>query len=301
MNAWSATPPRSLALRYNRRMLPGNREAIEAWNTILFTKFTQYRHLLVEALAVHGTRALDRFAPKGAVVDIGCGFGDTTVEIARRVGPEGRAVGIDAASNFIAQARAEAESAGVPNATFEVADVEEAVTGGPYDHAFSRMGTMFFNQPVIALRNIRKALRPGAQLCMVVWRKKEANECFYGAEVIAREILGEVQKGDQITCGPGPFSMASPDLVSDQLLAAGYHDATFLRSDAPVRVGNDIDEAVRFAMTLGPAGEVIRLAGERGVEKRDEITAALRKMMVPYTKPEGVYAPSSCWIVTATA
>jgi SAM-dependent methyltransferase len=282
-------------------MLPGNQEAIEAWNTILFEKFTKYRHLLVDALGVHGTRALDRFPPKGAVVDIGCGFGGTTIDIARRVGPAGRAVGIDAASNFIAEARKEAAASGVANAAFEVLDVEEAVTGGPYDHAFSRMGTMFFNQPVIALRNVRKALRPGAQLCCVVWRKKEANEGFYNAELIARDILGDVEKGDQITCGPGPFSMASPDLVSDQLLAAGYRDPAFLRSDAPLKIGDTIDEAVDFAILLGPAGEVIRLAGERGRQRRDEIAAAMRKMMVPYARPDGVFAPSSCWIVTATA
>ena len=280
-------------------MLPGNQEAIEAWNTILFEKFTKYRHLLVDALGIHGTRAMDRFPPKGSVVDIGCGFGDTTIELARRVGPEGRAVGIDAASNFIEVARKDAAS--VPNAAFEVLDIEEAVTGGPYDHAFSRMGTMFFNQPVIALRNVRKALRPGAQLCMVVWRKKEANEGFYNAELVAREILGDPPKGDQITCGPGPFSMASPDLVSDQLQAAGYRDVCFLRSDAPLKIGATVDEAVEFAMMLGPAGEVIRLAGDAGKQKRPEIVAALRKMMVPFTKPEGVFAPSSCWIVTATA
>ena len=280
-------------------MLPGNQEAIEAWNTILFEKFTTFRHLLVDALGVHGTRAMDLYPPKGAVVDIGCGFGDTTIELARRVGPEGRAVGIDAASNFIEQARKDAAS--VPNARFEVADIEETVGGGPYDHAFSRMGTMFFNQPVIALRNVRKALRPGAQLCMVVWRKKEANVGFYEAELLAREILGDPRKGDQITCGPGPFSMASADLVSDQLIAAGYRDPCFSRSDSPLKIGNSIDDAVEFAMMLGPAGEVIRLAGDVGKQKRPEIVAALRKMMVPYAQPDGVYAPSSCWIVTATA
>src|SRR5512139_2459093 len=124
-------------------MLPGNQEAIEAWNTILFDKFLQFRHLLVDALGVHGTRAMELFPPKpgSAVVDVGCGFGDTTIELASRVGPAGRAVGIDAASRFIERAREDA--AGVSNAAFEVADVEETVPGGPYDHAFSRMGTMF--------------------------------------------------------------------------------------------------------------------------------------------------------------
>lgn len=282
-------------------MLPGNQEAIEAWNTILFDKFVEFRHLLVDALGVHGRRAMELVPPKrgAAVVDIGCGFGDTTVELANLVGPEGRAVGVDAASRFIEHARQEAAT--VPNASFEVLDVEEAVTGGPYDHAFSRMGTMFFNQPVFALRNIRKALAPGGRLCMVVWRKKEANEAFYAAELVVREILGDPPKGDAVTCGPGPFSMGSTDLVSDQLVAAGFVDPTFLRNDAALKMGATIDEAVYLAMMLGPAGEVVRLAGDEGERRKPEIIAALRKLMVPYVRPDGVYGATSCWIVTATA
>ena len=97
--------------------------------------------------------------------------------------------------------------------TFEVADIETAVPGGPYELAYSRMGTMFFASPVIALRNIRKALAPNGRLCIVVWRKREANECMHVAEVCVRELLGDPPKRDQVTCGPGPFSMAGADLV----------------------------------------------------------------------------------------
>jgi ubiquinone/menaquinone biosynthesis C-methylase UbiE len=276
----------------------GNREAIEAWNTILYDKFVQYRRVLTTGLGVHGTRAMDRYAPaKGAaVVDIGCGFGDTTVELAKRVGPSGRAVGIDAAERFIASARDEAR--GVPNASFVVADVEANVPGGPYDLAFSRMGTMFFAQPVFALRNIRKALAPNGMLCMVTWRKREANECMHAAEVVVRELLGDPPKQDQVTCGPGPFSMASPDLVGDQLVAAGYNIA-FERSDAPIEIGSNVDEALRFALALGPAGEVVRLAGDAAVARKAELESAIKQALSPYVEPDGVRAPSSCWIVTA--
>src|SRR5207244_3362501 len=138
----------------------------------------------------------------------------------------------------------------------EVADIEAAVPGGPYDLAFSRMGTMFFASPVIALRNVRKALAAGGKLCMVVWRKKDANQCFHEAERVVRELLGDPPKQDQVTCGPGPFSMASADLVSDQLIAAGYKDITFERSDADIKIGDNLDNAVEFALMLGPAGEV---------------------------------------------
>lgn len=278
-----------------------NREAIEAWNTILFDKFTRFRRVITTYSAVHGTRAIDRHGPAvgGRVVDIGCGFGDTTLELGRRVGPTGRAVGIDAAPRFIEIARADAR--GQDHVRFEIADVETSVPGGPYDVAFSRMGTMFFAQPVIALRNIRKSLASGGRLCLVVWRKREANECFHAAELVIRELLGDPPKQDQVTCGPGPFSMASADLVGDQLLAAGYTDIAFERTDAPAEIGRDLDEAVEFALALGPAGEVVRLAGDAAATRRAEIEAAVRGALAPFATPEGVRAPSSCWIVTARA
>jgi len=277
----------------------GNREAIEAWNTVLYDKFVAYRRVLTAGLAIHGTRAMDRHPPpKGAsVVDIGCGFGDTTVELARRVGPTGRVVGVDAAERFIASAREEAR--GIANAAFEVADVESHVPGGPHELAFSRMGTMFFAQPVFALRNIRKALAPTGLLCMVVWRKREANECLHTAELVVRELLGDPPKQDQVTCGPGPFSMASPDLVGDQLVAAGYTDIAFERSDAPIEIGANVDEALRFALALGPAGEVVRLAGDAAVARKAELETAIRDAIATYVRPDGIWAPSSCWIVTA--
>jgi SAM-dependent methyltransferase len=284
-------------------MLEGNREAIEAWNTVLFDKFVQYRDTLVNGLGNHGNRALEMFPPQTGwrVVDIGCGFGDTTLDIARRVGPTGSATGVDAAANFLEIARKDASEARLENATFVVQDIEETVPGGPYDMAFSRMGTMFFNQPVFALRNTRKALKPGSKMVMVVWRKKEFNDALYQPELAVREILGDPPKGDQVTCGPGPFSMGSADVVGDQLIAAGFKDPVFARSDATIKIGATIDAALEFALTLGPAGEVMRLAGDAAKQKREEIRTAVRATVEPWVTPDGVWAPSSCWIVSATA
>ena len=275
-----------------------NAEAIEAWNTVLFDKFTRYRATLDTMLGVHGARAIARHAPAAGtrVVDIGCGFGETTIELARRAGS---AVGIDAAPRFVAAARESAARAGVDSARFEVADVEAGVPGGPFDLAFSRMGTMFFASPVIALRNIRTALRAGGTLCMVVWRKKDANPCLHVPELVARELLGEPDKNDQVTCGPGPFSMASADLVGDQLVAAGYTDLAFERSDADVAIGRDLDEAVQFAIELGPAGEIVRLAGDEAVRRRPELDRAMKSALAPHLRDGAVRAASSCWIVTA--
>ncbi len=280
-----------------------NVEAIEAWNTVLFDKFVRFREALTTGLGRHGTATMDRHPPPrgGRVLDIGCGFGDTTQELARRVGSEGEAVGVDAAARFIDAGRAEAAAAGVSNARFLVADVQADDLGGPYDQAFSRMGTMFFASPVMALRNVRQAMRPGGLLAMAVWRAKPENPFLYDIEQKVLELVPRVDKGDQVTCGPGPFSMASPDVVSAQLVAAGWQRIGFERFDADIKVAADLDEAIEFAMALGPAGELIRLAGDEGERKKPAVIAALRELLAPLVRADGVYGGSSSWIVTARA
>ena len=280
-----------------------NAEAIEAWNTVLFGKFTRFRPLTTGGLAIHGDVALERLAPApGArVIDLGCGLGDTTQAIARRVGEAGEAVGVDAAARFIEIARAEAQEAGITRAQFRVADVQGDDLGGPYHAAFSRFGTMFFASPVLALRNVARALVPGGRLMMAVWRRREDNEWLHAAERIVRAIVPEEDKGEQVTCGPGPFSMADADVVTTVLQAAGYRGVTLERHDAPICIGRSLEEAVEFAIALGPAGELIRLAGEEGERLRPRIEEALRRAFEPWQAEGGrVHAGSSTWLVSGT-
>jgi ubiquinone/menaquinone biosynthesis C-methylase UbiE len=284
-------------------MTTENANAIEAWNTVLFDKFVEYRDVVIRGLSHHGNRLLERFPPPrgGRVLDVGCGFGDTTRQIAALVGPNGRAVGVDAASRFIEAAREEAKSSGVANADFFVADVQLEDLRGPYDFAVSRFGTMFFLSAVAALRNVHRHLKPGGRLAMVVWRKREDNAWLYDSQLAVRAIIPEEEEAkDEVTCGPGPFSMANADLLTSQLLAAGFENIVLERYDTDIRVGSTIDEVVKIAMDLGPAGEIVRLAGERGERKKPEIVAALREVSSKYMRPDGAFAPSSTWLVSAT-
>ena len=278
-----------------------NDEAIEAWDTVLFDKFVRFRDALTTGLGSHGEIALARLpTPVGAkVLDLGCGFGDTTRQIAQRVGPSGEAVGVDCAPRFVDAARREAAEAGISNARFFRADVQTDDLGGPYDAAFSRMGVMFFANLVQALRNVRRSLAPGGTLCMVVWRKREDNEFIHLAEKVVEKIVPKPETHDVPTCGPGPFSMSGADMVSEQLQKAGFRRVTFERNDTDIKIGKDLDEAVEFAMELGPAGELIRVAGAEGEKRRPEAAAALRDLFKPYLRPEGVLTPSSTWIITA--
>jgi len=182
-----------------------------------------------------------------------------------------------------------------------VMDVEAVSFGERFDYAFSRMGTMFFANPVAALRNVREALVADGRLVMVVWRAREDNEWLYRAQRITEGFVSKPEEYDEPTCGPGPFSMANADTTSGILKSAGFDAITLCRCDLPLNAGSDLDEAVALTMDLGPAGEILRLQGDRAAHLREPIRQAIREGMAEFAGAEGVLAPASTWIVGARA
>ena len=286
------------------RVVEDNVEATEAWNGPLFDIWIDYRDLVAEGLRDHGERALGANPPHEGdrVLDIGCGLGDTTVRLAGLVGGAGHAHGVDVAERMIATAIEEAAQAGLENVSFATCDVEVTEFDQTFDYAFSRMGTMFFANPVAALRNVRAALAPGGLLNMVTWRRKLDNEVMHRAELVVAEYLEEPEESDVPRCGPGPFSMANAETVTEILAHAGYEDIRLARQDLPYKIGNDLEHAVAFNMALGPGAEVLRLWGERVDDIRPKIAADLRSALADLVVDGGaVVAPSSTWAVTARA
>lgn len=285
------------------RVAVTNEEAEEAWNGVLFDRFVQFRRVLTEGLGAHGEEALRVDPPRAGerALDIGCGFGDTSRRIGEMVGPGGSVLGVDVAARFLELARSEAAELGPANVEFEVGDLQVAEFEPRFEYAFSRMGTMFFANPVPAMRNVRRALVPGGRLCMVVWRRKLENDWMHRAEQVVERFVEEDEDSDEPTCGPGPFSMGDADVTSQILLSAGFEQVSLRRCDIPIEIGADLDEAVSFAMALGPAGEVIRLAGEEAERLRPTIAAALREALAEFQGADGVRAPASTWIVSARA
>ncbi|MGK2956595.1 MAG: class I SAM-dependent methyltransferase [Solirubrobacterales bacterium] len=281
----------------------GNSEAVEAWDGVLFDRFTKFRKVLADGLGAHGNEGLGLLSiePGERVIDLGCGFGDTTRQIAELVGPRGEAFGVDAGERFIETANKEAEEAGLENCSFAVADIEAEVPGEDFDAAFARMGTMFFANPVVAMRNVRMALLPGGRLCMVVWRAKAENPYFYRAEEIAEQWLSHPDETDEPTCGPGPFSMANADTTSGVMKAAGYDDISLTRCDKPILLGESLDQAVGLVTAIGPAGELIRINEERGEAVRPEIEAAIRDEFADKVTDDGVWGDASTWLVCGRA
>jgi SAM-dependent methyltransferase len=281
-----------------------NEEATEAWDGPLFAVWMKFRDSMAPTLDALGRTAFEVSPPASGerVLDIGCAIGDTTREIAGLVGAEGEAVGVDVSPRFIAAATAEAEASGLGNVTFRVADVQTDDLGGPYDLAYSRMGTMFFANPVAALRRVKDALVPGGRLAMVVWRQREDNLWLFRTQQVVECFITRPAVYEEPTCGPGPFSMAGADTTTGQLTAAGFERVAMHRFDLPMRVGRTLDEAVDMSMSIGPGGEIIRLWGDRlSAERREEIRAAVEEGLSEFLEPDGsVVAPASIWVVTAS-
>lgn len=279
-------------------VLPENAESQRAWDGVLFDRFVHYKHLIVAGLAQHGEVAIARHPPRAGdrVVDIGCGFGDTTVPLAELAGS---ALGVDISPRFIEAARAAASP--TANVRFEVMDVQATQFEETFDYAFSRFGTMFFASPVAALRNVRRALEPGGRLVSVVWRRREDNPWMYRAEQVVKPLVEIPEESDEARCGPGPFSMANADTLSAMLLSAGFGEVAFERVDLPYKLGSTLEEAIDFNLALGPAAEAIRLAGENGAKMRPQLSELLRGALADLETPDGVIANSSVWVVTACA
>ena len=245
----------------------------------LYDRFVRFREVVTTGLGAHGEQALRLYPPKQGqrVLDVGCGFGDTTQRIAAIVGPQGEAVGVDAAARFIEDAVRESAQAGAENARFLVADVERTLEGErDFDVAFSRFGTMFFANPVAAMRNVRARARARR-------RPGDGRVAPARGQRLALPRADD-RRGDRATTRgvrrahvrAGPVLDGRRGHDERVLINAGFADVALARCDTPILVGRDLEEALEMVMALGPAGEILRLAGDRAAHLHGEVEAALR-------------------------
>lgn len=274
---------------------------VKFWNEVLAPKFIRFKHVLVDGLTQHSEAIFPKLPVRKGdrVLDVGCGFGDTAIKLANLVGPTGYVVGIDCCDAFLDYARKDAEEKGITNVSFQRGDAEIALPVNEYDFVFARFGTMFFTNPVAAMRNMRLALKPGGRMAHIVWRNREDNPWLSMAKDVVLEFLPP-PGDDAQTCGPGPFSMADEQMVRGMMLSAGYEEIEFRRVDTQVLVGNDVNDAIDFQLAIGPAGEVFREAGEKAEEKRAEIESALADAInAQKISADGIVMDSSSWVISA--
>lgn len=282
---------------------PANEEAVRAWDTVLYERWKQNRRVFVGALDEVTAELLEWGPPPpaGRCIDVGCGFGETTQQIAAIVGPEGFAVGSDSSPRFIEDARREAAEAGVENVAFEVADAQTAAWEPVHDYAFSRMGTQFFAAPVPAMRAVRGALKPGGGLRKICWRRKDESPLWAETEQVVQRFLARPEEYEADTCGPGPFSLGNPETLTGILEAAGFAEVELRQRDFDYFMGHDMEEAVDSLLAIGPGAELIRLNGEHGESRRPEIAEAVAEHFAKWRRPDGtIVGRASVWLVAAT-
>lgn len=275
---------------------------VRFWNEVLGPKFIRFKHILVDGLTQHSAAVFPTLPVHAGdrVLDVGCGFGDTAIRLARVVSPSGKVVGIDCCDAFLDHARRDARASGLTNVSFVRGDAEMALPTEQYDFVFARFGTMFFANPVAGLRNMRKALRPGGRMVHIVWRDRADNPWLSMAKDVVLRFLPPPGPDAQ-TCGPGPFSMSDEPTVRAMMMSAGYDEIEFRRVDAPVFVGKDVNDAIAFQLAIGPAGEVFREAGKLAEQKREQIEAALCEAINRQKiDAKGIVMDSSSWVISAT-
>jgi ubiquinone/menaquinone biosynthesis C-methylase UbiE len=255
---------------------PGN-EYVEFWNEVLVPKFVHFKHVLVGSLTHHSAKVFPSLEVKegDSVVDVGCGFGDTAIELARRVRPAGSVLGIDCRNAFLDYGRADARAARLENVRFVQADVQTYPFEPVHDFCFSRFGTQFFENPVAALRNMRAGLKPGGVMTMIVWRTIGDNPWLGLPKEIVLRYLPPPGEGAR-TCGSGPFSMADPGVVTRQLEIAGYTGIEFERVDAPLLVGRTPDDAADVSSRWVPRARSTVRPGRRRASSSGARSSAIR-------------------------
>ncbi|MFE2553066.1 class I SAM-dependent methyltransferase [Streptomyces sp. NPDC059355] len=237
-------------------------------------------------LAAAGVAAADR------VLDIGCGTGETTRDLARRA-TGGRALGVDLSAAMLRVARQRAAAEGLQNVDFVQADAQvHPFPATAFDVAVSRSGTMFFADPVAAFRNIGGALRPGARLVQLVWQPPAGNEWFLS---LTRALAAGRPLPAPSADGPGPFSLSDPARARTVLGAAGFRDIRLEPHSEAMWFGEDAADAERF--TLGMLGWMLDGLGERD---RRRAVDGLRTTLVAHESETGVLYASAAWIIRAT-
>ena len=219
------------------------------------------------------------------MLDVACGFGETSLALGRKVGTAGEVLGIDCTDTFMGIAERELQEAGADNVRYRHADAMIADLPQDYfDVAYVRFGMMYFQSPVRAMRNIHRALKPGGKLCLIVWRSLADNLCWRAAKEVALRLLPPPRE-QAVTCGPGPFSMAGEETERAMLQAGGFPNVDVFRQiDVDIRLGRDVEEAVDYQLLVGPAGEIIREAGEEGRRQLPAIREALHAAFEPHLR-----------------
>lgn len=257
--------------------------------------------------AEHGARWETMMAPFGAamfdavalepgehVLDVGCGWGATTVDAAECVAPTGRVVGVDFSAPMLETARQ--RTSGLNNVTLLEADAQvHQFEPESFDAVISRFAAMLFDDPPAAFANLHRAVKPGGRLAFVCWQGPLNTEWVAVALSAAARLTGR-QPDLGEPGAPGPFAFADRDRARSLVEAGGFAEVTLESITRPQRIAKDTDDAAEFVLTLPESKQLLDGAPQ---QVRAALADALREAFTPYAGPHGVITDASAWLVTA--
>ncbi len=274
-----------------------NEEQRRHWNEEAGPVWARRQAEMDRVLEPYGALALDaaEVPPGGSVLDVGCGCGATSLELARRVGPGGRVLGVDLSEPMLARARERAAEADLPQVRFELADAQEhPFPPGSFDRVCSRFGVMFFGDPVRAFGNLRRSLRPDGRMAFVCWQGIDRNAWL---RVPMRALAPLVALPPPPEPGaPGPLSLGDETRLRRILEEAGFGEIEIGARELPFAAGAGAEEAAAFFLEVGPVARVLR---EQPEAPRDRMEEALAAALAPYETERGVELPSAVFVVRA--
>ncbi len=280
-------------------MLTDNSEQIADWNGPVGQQWAALQRDLDAMIMPFGAAALKVAAPRPGqrVLDIGCGCGDTSIDLARIVGAEGSVLGVDVSQPMLDVARARAAAEQISHLEFHGADASEVELPANHDLLFSRFGVMFFYDPSKSFSQLRKALKAGGRCVFVCWRAPRNNPWAMTPLVAARAALN-VTQAPADPHAPGPFAFADADRLHGILSGAGFDTIDIQRVDAPVVLGATPRAAAESAARIGPVSRLLR---EVGTARLPEVIDAIELSLAALTAEGGqVSLGGSTWIVSAT-
>jgi ubiquinone/menaquinone biosynthesis C-methylase UbiE len=276
-----------------------NSDMRKFWNGDGGLNWMRFQSRLEKSLTGFGEQAISsaKIARDERVLDVGCGWADTSFELAQRVGPNGYVRGIDISKLILKQARNRIDSFGLDNIQFDCVDAEShRFDSMKFDVIFSRFGVMFFNDPVAAFRNLIGALKPGGRIVFICWQSVKDNQWVnLPQEIVAKHVAGLEPVNPE---APGGFAFGDANRVLSILQEAGFVDIRVKPYDTKFNVGENLDEAITFLSHLGPASAVIEAPDLDSVIK-NHIIADLRNELVLNQSSNGIELDSATWIFTA--
>ncbi len=234
-----------------------------------------------------------------AALDVGCGAGSNTLQLAAELDPSASIVGIDISSPLLEVANATLATRSDPGPTisFLKADAASEDLGeSRFDLLYSRFGVMFFADPIAAFANLRRSMLPKGRLAFCCWQALADNPWTVLPLRAALTVLPPPEPLPART--PGPFAFAEADYVTDILSSAGWSDPVLTPHTLKLRFADagGYDATVRELVNTGPVG---RLLADEDASTRQEVQNAAAKVLRDYYKGDALELPGAVWFVTA--